>query len=341
MLCNCLIANIIGFLMFFSIIMFVFFDGMDLGIGILSPFMKNKEQRGLAMASVHPFWDVNETWIIMAAIFLVLGFTNAYGIFITTFYIPVILLLGLAAFRGCSFEFRSKDEKYFKPWDIAFFVSSFGMALVFGVFIGNLVNGLNIGDDMLYKGTFWQLFNPIALASGVLNVLGFALIGAAWVCLKTPNDTSDFARKAIKTIIKLIIPVSIILAALVFSKSELRERIFGGYRICLLSVMMIASYCVLGYMHKLASSSKGNEVKMLFCAYGFALYGAIALLSITYPYVVPYKYTMHDLLRFKSDTHGMENISIFTIILLIITLGFFFKNYRVFKGKFTKDDIHY
>ena len=314
--------------------MFILFDGMDLGIGILSPFMKNTKDRGLAMSSVKPFWDVNETWLIMAAVFLILGFTNAYGIFISTFYIPIILLVGLLVFRGCAFEFRHKDEQYFIIWDKVFFVSSFGVTLIFGVFIGNLVNVLNIDYKMIYRGTFLDLFNPISLASSILTVCGFALIGSNWLALKTNDKILKFANKASNYVAKLCFMSSVLLII-----SIIRHDVFYSiccFRIYAIAILVLLSYSILWYIAKCGKEQKCGKLTLIL-SYVFAIYGGMCLVLITYPYIVPYKFTIIDLLRIKSSTHGVFNIMLYLFIVLLFVLFYFYKNYNIFKGKINKD----
>lgn len=331
-------ANFVAFLVFLSIMFFVLFGGMDLGIGILSPFM-NKDDRKIAISSVHPFWDINETWLIMAAIFLLLGFTATYGIFISTFYIPVILLLGLLAIRGCSFELNHKVSGHDKIWDWLLFISSFGMVLIFGVFIGNLVNGLNMSDENQYLDGFFALFNPIALATGLLTVVGFALLGASWLLIKSKGSLNEFSKKAIQVIVKILFILPVPLLALIFFK----ENVWSFITSCCFKSFVFFTSIILGYFTLFAilkKVKKGSEKSVFALSYIFSILGGITLISTTYPYIVPYKLTIFELLRFKTSVAGFSNILIFAIILLLLTFVYFFKNYRVFKGKLD-DAIEY
>lgn len=333
-----LLVNLIAFLIFFSVMMFIFFDGIDLGIGIIFPFLKTKENKSIAISSIHPFWDVNETWIILAAVFLILGFTQAYGIFILTFYIPVILLLGLIILRGASFEFRSKNDFHSKFWDWTFFLSSFLMTLIFGVFIGNLVAGLNVDENMIYRGSFFDLFNLISISSGVMTVSGIALIGANWLGFKTTEELHNVSLKISKRITRIIFISSIHLIIFTLTKDSLKDFIFNNHRICIISSLILIGYSILilvNYFNK-----KNKNFLAFIASLAFALNGGILLLSLTYPYIVPRKFTIYELSRFKMNIIGSQNISVFILLFLILVLFYFFKNYRIFRGKIQKE-IHY
>ncbi len=337
MMSTIFLSHFAGFLIFFCIMMFVFFDGMDLGIGILFPFLKNNKNRSVAMHSVHPFWDVNETWIVMAAVFLLTFFTSAYGIFISTFYIAVILLLGLIVLRGASFELGHKNEKHVPIWNWIFFASSAGISLVFGVFIGNLVVGLNIDSEMIYRGTFLELFNPISITSGITTALGFALIGGNWIAMKTEGELHTLACNIVKKVTKLLLLSSILLTILVFANENLRSIILSSpWRKAIIAWSIFANYSILHIIHQRRHTDMNN----LLLSYLFALYGGIILVCITYPYIVPRVLDIYQP-KFHPEMNGFSMMFPLMIMVLLIVLMYFFKNYRIFKGKIANSDIHY
>lgn len=324
------LSHFAGFLVFFAIMMFVFFDGMDLGVGVLFPFLKNNKNRDIAMHTIHPFWDVNETWIIMAAIFIVTFFTRAYGIFISVFYIPVILLLGCVVLRGTAFELRSKNESHINCWNWVFFASSFAMSLVFGVFIGNLVVGINLDSEMVYQGTLLDLFNPVSLVSGVCAVMGFALIAVNWLILKTDGELLNLASELKHKIVKFLFISTAVLLLFIFLTDNLREIIMSScIRLSIIAGLVILSYYIL-----LTITKNTNQFKNLILSYIFALNGGIILISITYPYIVP---RMMDISNpnFNMESQGFNVIMFQILLTLLVVLVYFFKNYHVFKGKIT------
>ncbi len=120
-----------------ALLVYVFLDGVAIGSGIASFFMKDKENRGMTMSSVLPFWDSNGTWIILAAVLLYAGFPKAYEMVTSIFYLPAVLLLIAICVRGMAFEFRNKKESDMHKWDIAYFTACLVIAFVEGAAAGN------------------------------------------------------------------------------------------------------------------------------------------------------------------------------------------------------------
>src|ERR1041385_115236 len=122
-----------------AVALYVILDGFDLGIGILFPFARGEEERDRMMASIAPFWDGNETWLVLGGGGLLAAFPLAYAIILPALYAPLIaLLLGLV-FRGVAFEYRWRDPGHRKYWDFAFFLGSLVATFMQGVTLGALL----------------------------------------------------------------------------------------------------------------------------------------------------------------------------------------------------------
>src|SRR5476649_3065961 len=122
-----------------AVAMYVILDGFDLGIAILFPFTKSERERDQMMNTVAPFWDGNETWLVLGGGGLLAAFPTAYAILMPAFYLPVIaMLLGLI-FRGVAFEFRWRTQRARKFWDGAFFAGSSLAACMQGVALGAIL----------------------------------------------------------------------------------------------------------------------------------------------------------------------------------------------------------
>ncbi len=129
-------------LMGLSILIYVCLDGFDLGIGILFPFA-SPDERDLMVASIGPFWDANETWLVLAIGILLVAFPVAHGAILTQLYLPVTLMLIGLILRGVAFEFRAKAPVGHKGvWDTAFWAGSVISALSQGFMLGLYVMGL-------------------------------------------------------------------------------------------------------------------------------------------------------------------------------------------------------
>lgn len=165
-------------------------DGFDLGVGMLHLFVKEDNDRRIFMNSIGPLWDGNEVWLVTFGGALFAAFPHAYATAFSGFYIPFMLLLFALIFRAVSMEFRSKREsrKWRSAWDVLFSAASTLAAFLFGVAVGNMMNGLPVGADMEFAGTLLDLLNPFAVFIGFFALATFAMHGSIYLYLKTEGD---------------------------------------------------------------------------------------------------------------------------------------------------------
>lgn len=169
----------------FGVMMYVITDGFDLGIGILFPFIKSREDRDTMVNTVAPVWDGNETWLVLGGAGLMAAFPKVYAILLSALYFPALGLLAGLIWRGVSFEFRFKADDAHKPfWDRAFMSGSFVAAFFQGVILGAFIEGHQIVDGVATTGimSWLTLFNVFC---GLGVVVAYALLGATWLILKT------------------------------------------------------------------------------------------------------------------------------------------------------------
>ena len=174
-------------------------DGFDLGAGILHLFVaKNDRERRLVLNSIGPVWDGNEVWLLTGGGAIFAAFPKVYATVFSGFYLALMLVLVALIIRAVSLEFRSRIESlaWRKTWDVAFAISSFLPALLFGVAVGNILRGIPLSPDGEFAGTFLGLLNPFALLVGLLSTVMFVLQGASWLMLKTEGAIADRARIA-------------------------------------------------------------------------------------------------------------------------------------------------
>ena len=191
-----------------AVAFYVILDGFDLGIGILFPFAKNDVERDRMLASIAPFWDGNETWLVLGGGGLLVAFPRAYSIIMPAFYLPLIVMLLALVFRGVTFEFRSIAQG--KPlWNTVFAAGSTVAGFCQGVVLGGLVQGVKI-ENGAYAGGPFDWATPFGLLCGLGVVAGYALLGACWLMLKTDGDMA--ARAAGKAKV-LLIAVLVFMAA--------------------------------------------------------------------------------------------------------------------------------
>src|SRR5215813_9996215 len=164
-------AVIIGF----GLMMYVIMDGFDLGIGILSPFVRDREDRDLMVNTVAPVWDGNETWLVLGGAALLAAFPLAYSVILSALYLPIVLMLAGLIWRGVAFEFRfAADEARRQFWDKAFSWGSYIATFCQGVVLGTLINGLKVSDGAFAGGPFDWL-TPFSLFTGVGLLIAYTL----------------------------------------------------------------------------------------------------------------------------------------------------------------------
>lgn len=171
----------------FAVLTYVVLDGFDLGIGILFPFGKSEADRDLMMNSVAPVWDGNETWLILGGGGLFAVFPLAYAVVMPALYMPITLMLLALIFRGVSFEYRWRTRRWKGVWDMAFFGGSLVAAFCQGIALGALVQGIEVADRA-YAGGWFDWLSPFSILTGLAVVIGYALLGATWLVLKTEGD---------------------------------------------------------------------------------------------------------------------------------------------------------
>ncbi len=198
------LAVIFVSLMGLSILLYAILDGYDLGVGILLP-LKNDEHCNTMVASIGPFWDANETWLVMAVGLLLIAFPSAHSLILKELYLPTLALLLSLIVRGVAFDFRTKAAFAHKPtWNKAFKVGSFIAAFSQGYMLGMYIMGF---EQTLSAYLF-------SILSGFGVVAAYIFIGAAWLVMKTEGDLQKqavrWARKACWVCFAGVFTVSIV-----------------------------------------------------------------------------------------------------------------------------------
>src|SRR5712691_7254439 len=133
--------------------MYVLLDGFDLGVGIVFLIDTRKEDRDVMMSTVTPFWDGNETWLVLGGAGLFAAFPLAYATLMPALYIPVMVMLFALVFRGVAFEYRFKSS-HPRYWDISFSLGSAIAALAQGIVVGAVITGIPVVDRRFAGGSF-------------------------------------------------------------------------------------------------------------------------------------------------------------------------------------------
>ncbi len=183
-----------AFLLAAAIYIYVVLDGFDLGVGLLFGLFPKKRDRDLMMNSVAPVWDGNETWLVLGGGGLFAAFPLAYAILMPALYPPIIAMLLALIFRGVAFEFRWKATKHRWAWDASFILGSLVATLAQGIILGAILQGVEV-EGRAYAGGWWDWLTPFSALCGVAVMVGYALLGATWLVMKTEGEVRDRARR--------------------------------------------------------------------------------------------------------------------------------------------------
>jgi cytochrome d ubiquinol oxidase subunit II len=314
-------------LMGVSILLYVVLDGFDLGVGLLFPFATPAE-RDRMIASIGPFWDANETWLVLAIGLLLVAFPSAHGVILTALYLPVaVMLIGLIL-RGVAFEFRVKaPQAHKRHWDVAFFAGSLMTALSQGFMLGLYIMGL---------GWTWGHAAFGLLTAGALAV-AYSFIGAAWIILKTDGDLQKkavlWARGGIWGV---VLGMGSISAATPLVSPRIFDRWFTFPELLLLAPLPLMSGALIALLWVALRHLPTRDDR--FAWFPFA--GATSLMVLGfagmaysfYPYIVPESLTIYEA---ASAPESLLIILIGTCFVLPVILGYSVLSYTVFRGKAT------
>jgi cytochrome bd ubiquinol oxidase subunit II len=175
-----------------AVFLYVLLGGYDLGLGVLFPLAPSHEDRDAMMASVSPFWDGNETWLVLGGGGLFAAFPLAYSVMLPALYIPLILMLLGLILRGVAFEFRFKSSRYRWAWDLAFAGGSTIAALMQGGALGAFVQGFVVKDNQFAGGPFDWL-TPFSVVTALAVLSGYVLLSAGWLIMKADEALREWA----------------------------------------------------------------------------------------------------------------------------------------------------
>ena len=319
----------------FAVFAYVVMDGFDLGVGILFPFLKRGAQRDAAMNSVAPVWDGNETWLVLGGGGLFAAFPLAYAILMPAVYTPLIaMLLGLV-FRGVAFEYRWRTVRAKWAWDVAFFGGSALAAFSQGVILGAILQGVEV-SGRAYAGGWWDWLTPFSLLCGLSVLVGYGLLGATWLVLKTEGDLQDLAyRLAAWLTAGTLAAIFGVSAATPFLEAAYWKRWFEFPRILAtaqvpLLVLITAAALVYGLKRK-------RERWLFPLSLGLFFLGYLGLGISLFPYVVPMEVTLWQA---AAPPASQAFMLVGAVILVPIILAYTGYAYWVFRGKVGEEGYH-
>jgi cytochrome d ubiquinol oxidase subunit II len=312
----------------FAVLTYVVLDGFDLGVGILFPFAHTKKDRDTMMNSVAPIWDGNETWLVLGGGGLFAVFPLAYAVVMSALYMPIILMLLALVFRGVAFEYRWRTERWKKVWDIAFFGGSTVAALCQGIALGALVQGIAV-TDRHYSGGWWDWLTPFSMLTGIAVVIGYALLGATWIMMKTDGAVHHRMRDLAKPLaIATLVFIALVSVWTPFQNPIYFERLFTmpGMLITL-PVPLFMAFAVYKLFHGIAN---GRDVAPFLASMALFVISFIGIGISFYPMMVPPSLTIWDV---AAPDSSLKFALVGTVVLVPLILGYTAYAYWVFRGK--------
>ncbi len=173
-----------------GVLIYVVLDGFDLGIGILFPFVKDRQERDVMMNTVAPVWDGNETWMVLGGAGLFAAFPLVYSTVLSALYMPIILMVISLIFRGVAFEFRFKANRTKHLWDQAFIWGSISASFFQGMILGAYIQGIETTNG-IYTGGGLDWLTPFSIFTGLAVVVLYATLGCGWLIFKTDARVQD------------------------------------------------------------------------------------------------------------------------------------------------------
>ena len=311
-----------------AVALYVILDGFDLGIGILFPFFKGEGSRDQMMNSVAPFWDGNETWLVLGGGGLWVAFPKAYAIIMPALYLPVIVMLLALIFRGVAFEFRWVAKPRHRKWDVAFAAGSTVAAFAQGVVLGGLLQEIRVENGQFAGGPFDWL-TPFSLMCGAGLVVGYALLGATWLMMKTEGEVESRARRLGRPLLLALLAfIALVSVWTPLTMERIAQRWFSLPNFYALSqvplaTLLLAWLCWRGMV-------RGQALLPFVSAVGLFLLAYVGLVVSNVPYLVPPSVTVWQA---AASAPSQVFMLIGTVILLPLILGYMSLVFWLFRGK--------
>ncbi|SRX55186.1 cytochrome d ubiquinol oxidase subunit II [Aequorivita sp. CIP111184] len=340
---------------------YVILDGYDFGAGIIHLFFAKTEKDKKAITSaIGPFWDANEVWLIASGGVLFFAFPTLYASSFSGFYLPLIMILWLLIFRAIGLELRGQihNKMWETIWDKAFGISSLLLALFFGIALGNVVRGVNLGmvtdgvsaqEPHYFFLPLWNsTFSPHAehlgiidwftLLLGVVGVVALTIHGANWIIFKTNSDLNQKLKKVVFNL-NIVLLALVIISLLLWHNIE--PKPFHNFmEHPWVWIFPIIAFTGLFGLFKVKSFKK-DGMGFLFSSL-FLLGGLTSTVASIFPKVLPSTNDVNPsltLYNVAAHEYGLS-VGVYWFIIAAVLVGvYMFVQYRVFKGKM--DDVGY
>ncbi len=322
-----------------AVFLYVLLDGFDLGVGILFPFAASPADRDVMMAAIAPYWDGNETWLVLGGGGLLAAFPGAYAVLMPAFYVPIVLMLLALILRGVAFEFRGHGRRRGKPfWTAAFAGGSIVAAAAQGLILGGFIQGVRVTDGAFAGGAFdWA--TPYGLLTAAGLVAGYALLGAGWLMIKTSDDLHGAARRWARCTAPLVAGLLAVVSVATLAAHPFVAARCGwtGHGFTVERLAPLASAPLLGALGLAVIFIGLIREKHAWPFAGAVLVfisGFLGLAVSFFPYVAPYTLTFRQA---ANAENALALLAGALVIVLPLILGYTASVYWIFRGKVRAD----
>ena len=325
-----------------AVLLYVVLDGFDLGVGILFPFARTKEERDVMMNTIAPVWDGNETWLVLGGGGLLAAFPLAYSVMMPALYLPVLLMLAGLILRGVAFEFRFRARRRGRKfWTQMFTGGSILTTVAQGLILGGFIQGFSVRDDRFAGGSFdWLTPYTLLVAAGL--VAGYALLGASWLMLKTKDNLHGDARRwtglSAVAVAALLAAVSVA-TLLIHPRVALRwgfdlAQGFAVDAAALAPLLPIPLLGLVGLLLIARSAARGSHALPFVGALLVFLSGYLGLAASFVPYMVPYAL---DYRQAAAPDNALGLMLVGAVVIIPLILAYTAWVYWVFRGKIDEE----
>jgi len=308
-----------------SVLVYVVLDGYDLGVGMLMPAATDEEQ-SVMVSSIAPFWDANETWLVLGIGVLLAAFPAAHGMVLGALYLPVVAMLIGLMLRGVAFELRVKAHGWHRDlWNWLFWLGSFAASFFQGVMLGRYITGFE-------PGFFFWMF---ALLTGASLCGGYVLLGATWLIWKTEGELQ---KKAVAWaqwgLLWVALGVGLVSLATPLVSETVRDKWFDFPRTLGLMVLPAATLGAGAWLWLTTRQMQSGDVRRdwrpFVAAVAIFTLAFLGLAYSLYPYVVIDRLTVWEA---AAHPTALKFVFVGSVIVGPFLVGYTILAYRIFRGK--------
>lgn len=318
---------------------FFFLEGFDYGVGALLPFMgRNDTERRVIINTIGPVWDGNEVWMITAGGALFAAFPSVYATLFSSFYLALFVMLLALIVRGVAFEFRSKDTSraWRASWDWLIFFGSVIPALLWGVTVTNLIQGIAVNEKMVYVGTFFDLLTPYTVIGGLAFLFVFVFHGAMFLTLKVEStEMIDNVRAAALKCGVIAAVLFVICIFLTYTNTDLFDSGLAAFSLLGAAVVFVIGYAF-AWMKKYAFGFIASSLAIVLTTVAFfaGLFPRFIVSSLD----PAWSLTIHNA---SSTPYTLGIMTIAAVCLVPVVLIYQGWTYWVFRKRVSEKNLEY